>query len=125
MAMFDEEELLFLETVGRQVCLAVERARHLHAERLHNQEARALASLNKRIGEMLDTLLALSTRKDIRIEVDPERLRPIDADLQVPNTAKFTAHTGWQPKIPFQQTMEDLLGYWRERVASTNNYLTR
>ncbi len=53
--LFDEEELLFLETVGRQICLAVERARHLHAERLHNQEARALASLNKRIGEMLDT----------------------------------------------------------------------
>jgi signal transduction histidine kinase/putative methionine-R-sulfoxide reductase with GAF domain len=52
---FSEHELRFLETVGRQVCLAVERARHLHAERLHNQEARALASLNKRIGEMLDT----------------------------------------------------------------------
>jgi signal transduction histidine kinase len=53
--VFDADELRFLETVGRQVCLAVERARHLHAERLHNQEARALASLNKRIGEMLDT----------------------------------------------------------------------
>jgi signal transduction histidine kinase len=53
--LFDDEELRFLETVGRQICLAVERARHLHAERLHNQEARALASLNKRIGEMLDT----------------------------------------------------------------------
>jgi signal transduction histidine kinase len=47
---FDEAELRFLETVGRQVCVAVEGARHLRAERLYNQEARALAALNKGIG---------------------------------------------------------------------------
>lgn len=52
--IFAPEELSFLETVGRQVCLAVEGARHLKAERLHNQEARALAALNKGIGESLD-----------------------------------------------------------------------
>ena len=52
---FDEAELRFLETVGRQVCVAVEGARHLKAERLYNQEARALAALNKGIGgESLD-----------------------------------------------------------------------
>src|SRR3990172_5001559 len=42
---FSEEELSFLVTVGRQVCLAVEGARHLKAERLYNHEARALAAL--------------------------------------------------------------------------------
>ena len=52
--LFAEDELRFLETVGRQVCLAMERARHLKAERLHHQEARALAALNKRIGEIQD-----------------------------------------------------------------------
>jgi signal transduction histidine kinase len=36
--LFAEDELHFLETVGRQVCLAVERARHLGAERLHARE---------------------------------------------------------------------------------------
>jgi signal transduction histidine kinase len=51
---FDDEELRFLETVGRQLCLAVEGARHLKAERLYNREARALAALNKGIGESLD-----------------------------------------------------------------------
>ncbi len=51
---FSDEELSFLQTVGRQVCLAVEGARHLKAQRLHNQEARALAALNKGIGESLD-----------------------------------------------------------------------
>ncbi|MGE0095991.1 MAG: GDP-mannose 4,6-dehydratase [Alphaproteobacteria bacterium] len=69
------------------------------------------------IEHILNTLLSYATRKDIRTEVDPERLRPIDADLQVPNTAKFAQHTGWKPEIPFERTMRDLLDYWRERVA--------
>jgi GDPmannose 4,6-dehydratase len=77
------------------------------------------------VGEMLDTLISLSTRKDISIEIDPERLRPIDADLQVPNTAKFRAHTGWEPKIPFETTMRDLLDFWRGRVAGHERFLVR
>jgi GDPmannose 4,6-dehydratase len=77
------------------------------------------------IGDMLETLISYSTHKGIRVETDPDRLRPIDADLQVPNTAKFKAHTGWEPKIPFETTMHDLLDYWRQRVASTSNFLTR
>ena len=69
------------------------------------------------IRAVLDALLALSTKKDaIKVEVDPDRLRPIDADLQVPDTTKFTRHTGWKPEIPFDQTIRDLLEYWRERV---------
>lgn len=77
------------------------------------------------IADMLKTLLSMSTIKDIRVETDPERLRPIDADLQVPNTAKFKAATGWEPQIPYEQTMRDLLEYWRERVKSGQGFLTR
>lgn len=77
------------------------------------------------VGEMLDKLISFSTAKDIRVETDPERLRPIDADLQVPNTAKFKKVTGWEPKIPFEQTMSDLLEYWRMRVSKQKNFLTR
>lgn len=73
----------------------------------------------------LDTLLGMSAwRADIEVVTDPERLRPIDADLQVPNTAKFKAHTGWEPRISFDATMGDLLAYWRERVK-TREFLTR
>lgn len=77
------------------------------------------------VREMLDTLLNLSTVRNITVEMDPDRLRPIDADLQVPNTAKFKAHTGWEPEIPFERTMADLLDYWRERVSREGNFLTR
>ena len=66
---------------------------------------------------VLDALIGLSAKKsEIKVEVDPDRLRPIDADLQVPDTTKFTQHTGWKPEIPFDQTMRDLLNYWRDRV---------
>lgn len=77
------------------------------------------------VGDMLRHLLSLSTRDDIEVVTDPERLRPIDADLQVPDTTKFRAHTGWQPQIPFEQTMQDLLDWWRDRVRSGRNFLVR
>ncbi|ONE21019.1 GDP-mannose 4,6-dehydratase [Burkholderia pseudomallei] len=78
------------------------------------------------VGQMLDTLISMSTSKDvIRVETDPERLRPIDADLQVPNTRKFEAVTGWKPEISFEKTMEDLLNYWRARIAAGEKFLTR
>jgi len=77
------------------------------------------------VGDMLKHLMSLSTRKDIRIETDPERLRPIDADLQVPDTSKFTKHTGWKPEIPFEQSMRDLLDYWRRQVRSGEVFLIR
>ncbi len=79
------------------------------------------------VKEILDTLISFSPCKaDIRVEVDPDRLRPIDADLQVPNTAKFRAHTGWQPEISYDRTLRDLLDYWRARVATEGDrFLTR
>ncbi|MBF0186796.1 MAG: GDP-mannose 4,6-dehydratase [Magnetococcales bacterium] len=78
------------------------------------------------IRQMLDHLISLSTRKDeITVAIDPERLRPIDADLQIPNTIKFQQHTGWSPQIPFETTMQDLLDYWRERVRSGASFWTR
>jgi GDPmannose 4,6-dehydratase len=77
------------------------------------------------VREMLEHLISLSTVKDIQVVIDPERLRPIDADLQVPDTSKFTQHTGWEPEIPFEKTMLDLLNYWREQVNSGKGFLLR
>ncbi len=78
------------------------------------------------VRETLNTLIELSYKKDqICVREDPERLRPIDADLQVPDCRKFKEHTGWEPKIPYTQTMQDLLNYWRKRVKMGNEYLTR
>ncbi len=78
------------------------------------------------VGDMLDHLVSISACKDkIKVETEDARLRPLDADLQVPDTAKFQTHTGWKPEIPFEKTMQDLLDYWRDRVSKGKGFLTR
>ena len=79
------------------------------------------------IGQILNDLISLSTIKDkIIIEQDPDRLRPIDADLQIPDTTKFKKHTGWEPEYTYEQTISDLLDYWRNMVKKNGEaYLTR
>ena len=74
---------------------------------------------------MLLKLISLSTNKKIKVKIDKERIRPIDADLQVPDCSKFTKHTGWVPEISFEKTMEDLLNYWRERVEKLGPQIQR
>ena len=77
------------------------------------------------VRDMLAHLISLSSVTNIEVEVDPERLRPIDADLQVPDITKFQTHTSWRPEIPFEKTMEDLLNYWRNQVNSGKKFLSR
>ena len=69
-----------------------------------------------KVGKMLDMLLAMTDKK-IAVEVDPKLLRPTDVTLQIPCIDKFKAETGWDPKIPFEQTLRDILEYWRERIC--------
>jgi GDP-4-dehydro-6-deoxy-D-mannose reductase len=69
-----------------------------------------------RIREMLDRILALS-RVEVKVEVDPSRLRPSDVEILIGDSSRFRADTGWEPRIPFEQTLQDLLGYWRETLA--------
>ena len=77
------------------------------------------------VREMLDFLISQSKNKNIKVEIDPDRLRPIDADLQVPDTTKFTSHTGWHPEINFEKTMLDLLEYWRQKISKSGTQLSR
>lgn len=65
--------------------------------------------------EVLDMLLSLASI-NIKIDVDPTRLRPSDVPILVSDCTKFTQLTGWKPTIPFKQSLQDLLDYWRERI---------
>jgi len=69
-----------------------------------------------RIRDILDRLLALS-RVEVKIEVDPARLRPSDVEILIGDSSKFRADTGWEPRIPFEQTLRDLLDYWRQTMS--------
>jgi len=78
-----------------------------------------------KIADMLNYLISKSTISNIEIVTDPDRLRPIDADLQIPDTTKFKNHTGWEPEYTFEQTMNDLLEYWRNKVKLGRKFLKR
>ena len=78
-----------------------------------------------KIKDVLKTLINLSTAEKIDIEVDKDRLRPIDADLQIPDSNKFKNHTGWEPNIPFEKTLSDLLNYWRKRIETDKDIIIR
>lgn len=67
------------------------------------------------IGEMLNILLSHSTVK-IRTQEDPARLRPSDVPILWADASKFYKATGWEPKIPFEDTLRDELDHWRELV---------
>jgi GDP-4-dehydro-6-deoxy-D-mannose reductase len=68
-----------------------------------------------RIGDMLDQLLALS-KAEVRVDQDPGRLRPSDVEILIGDSSRFRSETGWEPQIPFEQTLSDLLEYWRQRL---------
>lgn len=66
------------------------------------------------VGEVLKKLLKLSKEKNIKVTVDPKRLRPSDVTLQIPSTRKFTKETGWKTTIKFEKTLIDIINYWRQ-----------
>ena len=69
-----------------------------------------------RVGDLLETMLRLA-RARITIAVDPNRLRPSDTPVVLGNPARIAAEVGWHATIPIEDTLNDLLDYWRERVA--------
>ena len=74
-----------------------------------------------KVYDILQDLIALSKCNNIQFTIDKERLRPIDADLQIPNISKFVKKTGWEAQIPYETTLKDLLNYWREKIAKEGN----
>lgn len=64
------------------------------------------------IQEILDKILKLSDM-EIRVSVDPEKLRPVDVPIIEADINKIYNCTGWQPVISLEQTLEETLNYWR------------
>ncbi len=61
---------------------------------------------------VLDFLLS-KAKKPIEVKTDPARLRPSDVEILQGDCSKFREQTGWTYRIPFEQTVEDTLDYWR------------
>jgi GDP-4-dehydro-6-deoxy-D-mannose reductase len=68
---------------------------------------------SRTVAEVLEGLLALSRVRGIAVRQDPARLQPADVPLQVGDSSRLRERTGWQPEIPFEQSLSDLLDGWR------------
>jgi len=54
----------------------------------------------------------------VRLETDPALMRPSDTPVLIGDSAKLREATGWQPEIPFERTLDDLLNYWRGVIVA-------
>ena len=68
------------------------------------------------VGEALDKLISMSTKKDLKKKLDEARLRPTDITLQIPDTTKFRHEFAWTPMKNLTNVCEDLLNYWRKNI---------
>ncbi|MDQ6698374.1 MAG: GDP-mannose 4,6-dehydratase [Actinomycetota bacterium] len=69
------------------------------------------------VQDLADQLLALA-RRPMRFEPDPELLRPVDIPVLRGDHSRLTKATGWEPEIPIDRTLADLLEDWRSRVRA-------
>ena len=78
-----------------------------------------------KLPEVIELLLAMSSRKDIQIVTDQDRLRPIDADYQMFDNSKIRSAINWKPEISARQMFSDLLDHWRGEIAKGKIPLNR
>jgi GDP-4-dehydro-6-deoxy-D-mannose reductase len=78
-----------------------------------------------KLPEVIDLLLSMSSRNDIKVVTDEDRLRPIDADYQMFDNTKIKSAIEWAPKIPAKQMFNDLLNHWRNEISKGKVPLNR
>ena len=95
----------------------VVRAYWLALEKCQPGEAYNICSGKTRtMQELLDMILSFTDRK-IKVKEDPKRMRPSDVKVLLGDHSKFSSRTGWEPEIPLEKTIKDLLEYWRKKLA--------
>ncbi len=70
------------------------------------------SGVGRPVRAVLEALLARA-RVPIRVETDTARLRANDIPVLIGDATRLRHATGWNPEIPFEQTLDDLLDYWR------------
>jgi GDP-4-dehydro-6-deoxy-D-mannose reductase len=71
---------------------------------------------DRSISEVLDILLSMSNR-DIKVEVDPARFRKADIPVLRGDNGKMCGVVDWTPEYTLEDTLGDVLGWWRQQLA--------
>lgn len=68
-----------------------------------------------KISEVLNIILK-NSNKEINVEIDKNKLRPLDVPIIEPSIGKIYRATGWKPEIPLEESIKDILTYWRKNI---------
>ncbi|MGI8424743.1 MAG: GDP-mannose 4,6-dehydratase [Chloroflexota bacterium] len=74
------------------------------------------SGVGRKIEELLALLVGFS-RAAIQIQEDPNLFRPLDVPALICDASKLRQHTGWEPQLPLERTLRDLLEHWRSELA--------
>jgi GDP-4-dehydro-6-deoxy-D-mannose reductase len=94
--------------LNRGLILLLEHGRSGEAYNLGGPTAYSMSTV-------LSQVLERSTRRDIVPEIDARLLRPTDEPIIWADCSKLKSATGWEPMISLDQTIEDMLEYWRQK----------
>jgi GDP-4-dehydro-6-deoxy-D-mannose reductase len=105
-----ERDFTDVRDVVEVYCLLLEKG---HAGEIYN----VCSGSAVRLADIIKMFESVSGTK-VELEKDPARIRPNEAATVLGDSEKLEAETGWRPRIPLQQTISDLLKYWRLRVSA-------
>lgn len=71
------------------------------------------------IREILDKIISYST-VEIKVETDPAKIRPVDVPIIEADISRLVEATGWAPEIAIDDTIKEVLDYWREKCTAVN-----
>lgn len=69
------------------------------------------------VRELLETLIQISGAP-VEVVQDADRVRPVDVPCIIADCTRLRELTGWQTQIPFEQSLRDVLDYWRGQVRT-------
>ena len=103
-----QRTIVDVRDLNRGLILLLERGKSGEVYNLGGSTAYSMSAVLWRV-------LQRATRSDIIPEVDPKLLRPTDEPIIWADCTKLKAATGWEPTISLDQTIDDMLSYWRQK----------
>ena len=110
-----ERDFLDVKDVCAAYLACLDRATNLTPGAIFN----LCSEYTRSIRSVLDDLLRISGLT-VRVEIAPEKLRPVDIPRACGNSAHARAVLGWKPRIAWDDTLSSVLADWRERVRTHN-----
>lgn len=100
----------------RDICAAYVTCAQRSAELPAGTILNLCSGKTRSIRSMLEDLIRISG-VDVTVRTDPEKLRPVDIPRAAGSAERAAELLGWQPVIPWEQTLRDILADWHERVT--------